>query len=78
MGSMTHWIIIFQEFDLEFVTSKRKKALTLVEFIYDLPTGASNPPLNDNIPDESFFAFSIVDPWYGDTLTFEPKNLVLI
>jgi hypothetical protein len=39
-GKYACWIIILQDFDLEFVTPKKKKSLSLVEFIYNLPTGA--------------------------------------
>ena len=38
-GKYARWIVILQEFDLEFVTPKSKKGLTLAELISKLPTG---------------------------------------
>ena len=32
------WVVISQEFDLQFASPKDKKALILVEFIADLPS----------------------------------------
>jgi len=52
------------------VTPKSKKALALAEFISDLPTGATEPPVNYNLPDEHLFAISSDDPWYGDMLVY--------
>ena len=37
-GKFTHWIVILQEFDLEFATPKSNKALVLAEFLSNLPS----------------------------------------
>ena len=36
-GKYSKWIVILQEFDLEFTKSKAKKSLVFAELIYDLP-----------------------------------------
>lgn len=38
-GKFSRWIVILQEFKLEFSTPKTKKGLTLEEFITNLPMG---------------------------------------
>ena len=47
-GKYTRWVVILQEFDLEFVTPKSKKGLALAELISELPTGTQDPPINDD------------------------------
>jgi hypothetical protein len=37
-GKFARWIVILQEYDLEFSTPKRKKALVLIELVTALPT----------------------------------------
>lgn len=66
----THWIVILQEFDLEFFTPKSKKGLALTELISKLPTGTQYPLVSDDFPDEFFFSITTGDPWYGDILTY--------
>lgn len=36
-GKYSKWIVILQEFDLEFITAKSKKSLVIVELTTDLP-----------------------------------------
>jgi hypothetical protein len=69
-GKFSRWIIILQEYDLEFTTPKRKKSLILVELMVDLPSNSSDPPVNENFLDEHLFLISSDDPWYGDILVY--------
>ena len=69
-GKYARWVVILQEFDLEFVTPKSKKGLALAELISELPTGSQDPPVNDDFPDEHLFSITSYDPWYGDILTY--------
>ena len=69
-GKHACWVVILQEFDLEFVTPKSKKGLVLAELISDLPTRTQDTPINDALPDEHLFAITTDDPWYGDILTY--------
>jgi hypothetical protein len=65
-GKYSHWIVILQEFDLEFAKSKAKKYLVFVELMCDLPHTDEETVPNDSLPDESLFLISTSDPWYGD------------
>lgn len=60
-GNLTWWIIILQEFDLEFPTPKTKKVLVLAYFITNLPTSKVEPAVNDTLPDEHLFLIAIND-----------------
>lgn len=69
-GKFAWWIIILQEFNLDFSSPKTKKGLALVEFITSFPTGNVEPPINHNLPNEHLFLITTKDPWYGDILTY--------
>ena len=36
-GKYSKWIVIFQEFDLEFINAKAKKSLAFLELVSELP-----------------------------------------
>ena len=57
-GKYTRWVVILQEFNLEFVTPKINKGLALAKLISELPTGTQDPPINDALPDEHLFAIT--------------------
>jgi hypothetical protein len=77
-GKYSKWIVILQEFDLEFERAKSKKSLVFVELICDFPHSTTENVAVDSLLDESFFLISIDDLWYGDiiiyiqTHTFQP------
>jgi hypothetical protein len=77
-GKYSKWIVILQEFDLEFEKSKSKKYLVFAEIICDLPSSESESLTEESIPDESLFLIISFDPWYRDiiiylqTQTFRP------
>ena len=66
-GKYNKWIVILQEFDLEFVSAKLKKSLIFPELIYDFPSLDEGEVHEDSFVDEHIFLISIADPWYGDT-----------
>jgi hypothetical protein len=78
-GKYSKWIIILQEFDLEFERAKSKKSLVFVKLICDLPCSETENVAEDSLPDESLFLISSDDLWYGDiiiylqTKTFHPN-----
>ena len=43
-GKYSKWIVILQEFDLEFITTKAKKSLVFVELITNLPHNNQEHP----------------------------------
>jgi len=65
-GKYNKWIVILQEFDLEFVSAKPKKSLIFVELISDFPSEAEELVYEDMFIDEHIFLISTLDPWYGD------------
>ena len=62
------WIVILQEFDLEFVSEKLKKLLIFAGLIYDFPSEEEEEVCEDTFVDEHIFLISILDPWYGDII----------
>jgi hypothetical protein len=69
-GKYSKWIIILQEFDLEFTKAKAKKSMVFVELICALPCADENIEPRDSLPDESLFLISTSDPWYRDILLY--------
>jgi hypothetical protein len=69
-GKYSKWIIILQEFDLEFAKSKAKKSLVFTELICDLPHADEDIEPRDSLPDETLFLIITSDPWYGDILLY--------
>lgn len=64
------WIVILQEFDLEFIKSKSKKSLVFVELLCDLPSTSIDSRTKPSIPDESLFLISSSSPWYKDIMIY--------
>ena len=64
------WIVILQEFDLEFEHTKSKKSLVFVELICDLPCYETENVAADSLPYESLFLISSDDLWYGDIIIY--------
>jgi hypothetical protein len=75
-GKFSRWIVILQEYDLEFSTPKSKKSLVLAELIMTFPSDTTSSPVNTNFPDEHLFYIPSDDPWYGMIFlsTSEHKN----
>jgi hypothetical protein len=69
-GKFSSWIVIFQEFDLEFTTPKSKKPLVLAEFNSDFPSDTKGTLVNTNFLDEHMFIISSDDPWYHDVFIY--------
>ena len=79
-GKYSRWIIILQEFELEFAKSTSKKSLVFAELMCDLPRTTEDMEPFDSMLDESLFLISTIDPWYGDiilylqTLRYQPTT----
>jgi hypothetical protein len=69
-ANFPRWIVILQEYDLEFSTPKSKKALVLAELVTALPSDTPSAPVNTDFPDEHLFYIASDDPWYGDLLVY--------
>jgi hypothetical protein len=69
-GKISRWMVILQEFDLDFISSKSKKSLVFAELISELSVESG-----DVVPEESpirgdMFLIESSDPWYGDILLY--------
>jgi hypothetical protein len=69
-GKISRWIVILQEFNLDFVLAKSKKSLVFMKLISELLV-----ELGDVIPKESpikgdMFLITSSDPWYEDILVY--------
>ena len=67
-GKYSKWIVILQEFELEFISAKAKKSLVFAELISELPRDCDDNDGEPTITDEHLFLISSSDPWYGDYL----------
>ena len=68
-GKYNRWIVILQEFDLEFMSAKSKKSLVFAELISELPCG-DEIVYDESFSDEHLFLISPQDPWYGDIIVY--------
>ena len=69
-GKYSKWIVILQEFDLEFEKSKSKKSLVFVELMCDFLRADTETVAEEPIADESLFLISTLDPWYEDIIVY--------
>ena len=69
-GKYNKWIVIFQEFDLKFVSTKSKKSLVFAELISDFPSEEEEEVYEDTFVNEHIFLISTLDPWYGDIIVY--------
>ena len=69
-GKYSLWIVILQEFDLEFAKATSKKSLDFVELMCDLPCASMESEPSDSFLDEFLFLISTTDPWYGYLLIY--------
>ena len=69
-GKYSKWMVILQEFDLEFEKSKSKKSLIFAELMCDFPRTDTETVAEQPIMDESLFLISTIDPWYGDIIVY--------
>ena len=69
-GKYSKWIIILQQFYLEFEKSKSKKSLVFVEIMCDFPNTETKTVVEHPIADESLFLINTIDPWYVDIIIY--------
>ena len=50
-GKYSRWIVILQEFDLEFAKATSKKSLVFSELMCDIPCASMEYEPNDSFPD---------------------------
>ena len=69
-GKYNKWIVILQEFDLEFISEKSKKSLIFAELILDFSSETGELVCEDTFVDEHIFLISMLDPWNGDIIVY--------
>ena len=69
-GKYNKWIVILQEFDLEFVSAKSNKSLIFAELIFYFPSEEEEEVYEDTLFDEHIFLILTLDPWYGDIIVY--------
>ena len=69
-GKYSRWIVILQEFDLEFSKATSNKSLAFVKIMCDLPCATTEPEPSDSFLDEFLFLIRTTNPWYGDLLIY--------
>jgi hypothetical protein len=68
--NFSRWIIILQEYNLDFSTPKTKKSLVLSELIMMFPSDAKGSPIHMDFLDEHLFSIPLDDPSYGNLLIY--------
>ena len=68
-GKYNRWIVILQEFDLEFLSAKSKKSMVFAELISEFPCG-EDTIYEESFPDEHLFLISSLDSWYRDMIVY--------
>ena len=63
-GKFNKWIVILQEFDLDFQSTKSKKSLVFAELIAKFPIDEDVAIEEDSFLDEHIFLISTFNPWY--------------
>ena len=75
-GKYSKWIVIFQEFDIEFINTKAKKSLTFAEPVSELPDNKDEKIEEESWEDEHLFLISTTDPWYGTLIAYlQPQRI---
>ena len=69
-GKYSLWIVILQEFDLEFAKATSKKSLVFADLMCDLPYASMKFEPSDSFPDEFPFLIGTTNPWYVDFLIY--------
>lgn len=75
-GKYSKWIVILQEFNLEFVIAKSKKSLAFTELLFELPQADEEVMTTDPLPKKSFFLIIISSPWYGYIIFISKPNIL--
>ena len=73
-GKFNKWIVILQEFELDFQSTKSKKSFVFVELIAEFLVEEDVAIEEDSFPDEHIFWIFTSEPWYVYILVYL-KNL---
>jgi len=65
-GKISRWIVILQEFELDFISAKYKNSLVFAKLILELPIENGDVSHEESPINEDIFLIASSDPWYGD------------
>ena len=69
-GKFNKWIVILQDFDLDFQSTKSKKSLVFAELIAKFLVEEDVAIEEDSFPNEHIFFISTYEPWYRDIFIY--------
>lgn len=69
-GKFAKWIVILQEFDLEFRSVKANKSLVFAELLSDLPRNSEDISYDESLVDDHLFLIASSDLWYGTIIVY--------
>jgi hypothetical protein len=64
------WIVILQEFDLDFRSAKVKKSLVFTELLLDFPKNSEDISYDESLVDDHLFLIAFSDLWYGTIIVY--------
>lgn len=64
------WIVILQEFNWEFKSTKAKKSLIFTELLSDFPGNNEEVSRDESIVDDHLFLIDSCDLWYGGIIVY--------
>ena len=68
-GKITRWLLLLQEFNITIIDRPGKENL-VVDFLSRINHGFETSPVEDDFPDEHFFALATNPPWYEDLANY--------
>ena len=69
-GKFSKWIVILQEFDLEFRLAKAKKSLVFTELLSDLPRNSEDISYDESLVNNHLFLIASSNSWYGTIIVY--------
>ena len=69
-GKSSKWIVILQDFDLEFRLAKAKKSLILTELLSNLRKNNEDISYDESPVDDHLFLIASYDLWYGTIIVY--------
>ena len=69
-GKFAKWIVILQEFDLEFRSAKAKKSLVFTKLLSYFQKNSEDISYDETLMDDHLFLISSSDLWYGTIIVY--------
>ena len=69
-GKFSKWIVILQEFDIEFMSEKAKKYLVFAKLLSELPREDESVSYDEILVDDHIFLIDSSNLWYGNIIVY--------